>query len=271
MGRRNPLVSLIVPVKDNLRYTKLMMESYQEHTAYKNRELIFVDNGSKKPTRGYLRILPDVEAIVRFSRNIGFPAGVNAGIEEAKGDLIGILNNDILLSHGWLTKMVRLLNRQDDLGIVSPLRIGMANGHPEILMWQVKGLEHFPDSSFTVEKNVGKLREEMDSFVAKLENRFSGEYCSNHTMLPFFCTVIRREVFHDVGMLDEEFGVGLVEDTYFCRRAVRAGWGLASCLDNYVHHFCSRTLIQVLGTQEAMEKAMQQNYRLMEAKLAAET
>lgn len=40
----------------------------------------------------------------------------------------------------------------------------------------------------------------------------------------FFCVMIRREVFSDIGRLDESFGVGGGEDTAFCIEAQRKGW-----------------------------------------------
>lgn len=263
-----PLVSLVVPVKDSLKFTKLMMETYRQETRYPNRELIFVDNGSTSATRRYLKAQDDIDVVVRFSSNVGFPTGVNAGIEEARGEYVGILNNDILLTHGWLTKMVRVLQEYPKVGIVSPLRIGIIEGYPGILPFQYKHLDGWPDSSFSKEEDLEKLMSGMQKFVVEVEERFSGQIYTKHSMLPFFCTVIRRAVFDDVGLLDEDFGVGLVEDTYFCRKAIDAGWKLASCLDSYVHHFISQTLSRILGGQEAMAGAARKNYALMKSKLA---
>lgn len=266
----NRLVSLIVPVCDGLRDTRRMVESYQAHTSYEPRELIFVDNGSGQPTRRYLEGLRKkdiVDSIVRLPKNEGFPAGVNQGLAHADGDYIGILNNDIWLTHGWLEKMVRVLEENPTVGIVSPLRVGMGNEHPHILDWQMNSVPNYPDHRFTAETDLKILRQKMDKFVNEIEARCDGVFNINHTMLPFFCTLIRREVFNDVGLLDEDFGVGLVEDTYFCRLATQKGWELASCLDNYVHHFISQTLKRVVGEEEmAVQQAA--NYKLMNRKLA---
>ena len=263
----NPLVSLIIPVKDGLKYTKMMLESFFENTEYPNYELIFVDNGSRKPTRDYLKSIEAIDIIVRFEDNVGFPAGVNAGIEEAKGDYIGILNNDILLSKGWLTKLMLVLQDNPDIGIVSPLRVGIIDGGTGILPFQYEGLIDYPDVSFTKEINLDKLRQGMSEFTEEVGDGFKGYFCTDYTMLPFFCTILRRQVFDQIGLLDEDFGIGLVEDTYFCRLAKQAGWRLASCLDCYVHHFISRTLRRMLGEKNMNQKA-RENYALMNAKLA---
>lgn len=263
-----PLVSLVVPVKDSLKFTKLMMETYREATLYPNKELIFVDNGSTSATGNYLREQSDIDVIVRFSHNTGFAAGVNAGIEEASGEYIAILNNDILLTSGWLKKMLRVMHTYDDIAIVSPLRVGARGEHCFILPFQYEKLNDFPDHSFTHETDEKMLRKRMREFVELLEERYDGQIYTGHTMLPFFCVLLRRAVFDKVGMLDEDFGVGLVEDTYFCRLLTLKGYRLASCLDLYVHHFISRTLTRVLGTSEAMHKQMIANYALMNRKLA---
>jgi len=246
-----------------------MMDSFREYTNWSRWELIFVDNGSAKATRDYLADLDECSTIVRYSHNVGFPAGVNGGIEEAQGDHIGILNNDILFSHNWLTKMVKVLMENEEVGIVSPLRVGMGKGRPQILGWQFDGLMgDVPSTEFTGEINMNKLRQGIDGFVAKMEELYPNAMCWNHDMVPFFCTLVRRQVFDDVGMLDEDFGIGMVEDTYFCRLAKLKGWQLVSCLDNYVHHFCSQTLKRVIGDNEAQQELQKRNYKLMHKKLA---
>lgn len=260
-------VSIVVPVSNSLKYTRMMFDSFRENTLYRDVELIIVDNGSQQATRDYLRKQTEIDVIVRFSRNMGFAAGVNAGIKEASGDFIAILNNDILLTRGWLKKMLRVLRAHDDIAVVSPLRVGARGGHSFILPFQYEKLNDFPDHSFTHESDQNLLCKRMCDFVKLLEERYDGQICTEHTMLPFFCVLLRHAIFDEVGMLDEDFGIGLVEDTYFCRLLRLKGYRLASCLDLYVHHFISRTLSRVLGTSEAMQTKTMENYRLMNRKL----
>jgi len=267
--KSKPDVSLVVPVHNELKYTKLMMESFRKHTHHPSLELIFVDNGSAWPTRHYLESQPDIDMVIHFSDNVGFPAGVNAGIEQSRGEIVGILNNDILLSHNWLEKMLSALETYPALGIVSPLRTGRIENFPGVLPFQFDGRESPPDSSFSRETDIKRLTAGMDTFVDRIEKEYAGEVCFDHTMIPFCCALIRHKVFDKVGLLDEDFGIGLVEDTHFCHLALRAGFALGSCLDNYAHHFMSRTLFTVLGGEEAAEKQARLNHVLASKKEAA--
>jgi GT2 family glycosyltransferase len=263
------LVSLVVPVKDNLEYTKLMLSTYREHTLWPGKELIFVDNGSESDTLAYLKRQKDVDVAIRLDANVGFAAGVNAGMEEAQGDVVGILNNDILLSHGWLGKLMRVFEQVPDVGIASPVRVGNVDGYPGILPWQVSSLKDYPDHSFTRRGKLEDILAGMHEFTEKVEESHAGAVCLEHTMLPFFCTLIRREVIDELGMLDEDFGIGLTEDTHYCHRAIAAGWKLASCLDCYVHHFMSKTLIKELGSMDAIHEVARRNALIMHKKEAA--
>jgi glycosyltransferase involved in cell wall biosynthesis len=59
-------------------------------------EIIVVDNGSTE------RIAPVGARVLRLDRNYGFAYAVNRGIEAAQGDAVAIVNNDVVLSPGYL-------------------------------------------------------------------------------------------------------------------------------------------------------------------------
>jgi teichuronic acid biosynthesis glycosyltransferase TuaH len=56
-------------------------------------------------------------------------------------------------------------------------------------------------------------------------------------MLAFFCVAIRREVVASLGLLDERFGVGMVEDDDYNRRVREAGFAIRCARDSFVHHW----------------------------------
>jgi N-acetylglucosaminyl-diphospho-decaprenol L-rhamnosyltransferase len=64
-------------------------------------ELIVVDNDCEDDSAAVVAELAPAARLVRMGRNVGFAAGVNAGAEEATGDLLVILNPDAAPLPGW--------------------------------------------------------------------------------------------------------------------------------------------------------------------------
>ena len=56
--------------------------------------------------------------------------------------------------------------------------------------------------------------------------------CANTNFIIFFCVMIHRKVFKDIGFLNEDYGIGSGEDIEFCKLAQDKGWKLRSALDN---------------------------------------
>jgi O-antigen biosynthesis protein len=55
-------------------------------------------------------------------------------------------------------------------------------------------------------------------------------------MLGFFCLMTKREVIDKVGLLDENYGVGMFEDDDYCRRVKEAGYELGYTKKVFIHH-----------------------------------
>ena len=105
-----PKVSLIVPTRNGLNLLRQCIESIQEKTSYPNYDIIIVDNGSDDAaTLDYFKLLsaaPNVQ-ILRIDAPFNYSALNNAAVKLAKGDLVGLLNNDIeVISPNWLNEMV---------------------------------------------------------------------------------------------------------------------------------------------------------------------
>ena len=78
--------------------------------------------------------------------------------------------------------------------------------------------------------------------------------------------LVRREVFDQVGLLDERFGLGCLEDDDLCRRALAAGYRSVVARDAFVHHFGHRSFVAAGVDQDAL---YQRNLVLYRRKWAA--
>jgi hypothetical protein len=102
------LVSIIILAHNQLRDTQHCLASIEKHTPLSH-ELILVDNGSTDGTGQFFRNYAAKHSHVRVilnRANLGFSAGNNQGLACARGDAILLLNNDTVVTPGWLERML---------------------------------------------------------------------------------------------------------------------------------------------------------------------
>ncbi len=105
----NPLVSIIIPSKDNPALLKQCIDSLTINTSYKNYELIIIDNGSNDTNKDVIsRYLMEKGASYHYEpMPFNFSRMCNIGASIAKGELLLFLNDDIEIIDGkWLERMV---------------------------------------------------------------------------------------------------------------------------------------------------------------------
>lgn len=111
LSRPRPLVSIIIPTHDRPELLRACLEGLTEGTAYAEREVLIVDNGSTQPDaldllraidgRDGVRVIRDDVSLSRSSLN-------NRAVTACNGDILLFLDSTIKTLHrGWLHEMVR--------------------------------------------------------------------------------------------------------------------------------------------------------------------
>jgi len=106
----HPLVSLVIATRDNADLLKGCIASLLEKTNYSNFELIIIDNDSSQPEAiDFLASVHDGERVrvVPYPHPFNYSKLANLGVAQARGSLIGLLNNDMeVIEPDWLSEMV---------------------------------------------------------------------------------------------------------------------------------------------------------------------
>ncbi len=107
-----PMVSLIIPTRNGFQLIRQCIESIIAKTTYPNYEIIIVDNGSDDPEIiNYFEGLKCQEKVrvIRDDREFNYSALNNGAVKLAKGELVGLLNNDLeVITPDWLSEMVSI-------------------------------------------------------------------------------------------------------------------------------------------------------------------
>ena len=100
----SPLISVIIPNWNGAAHLPTCLDSLRRQT-YPHFEVIVVDNGSTDNSLQLLeRDYPEVK-VVALPENRGFAGGVNAGIRQARGEIIAVFNNDAQADPRWLEEL----------------------------------------------------------------------------------------------------------------------------------------------------------------------
>jgi GT2 family glycosyltransferase len=217
--RRPGLVSIVMLSWNAPQFTKLALESIRTHTSG-DYEVIIVDNGSNDETVQWLRTLRDVRVIYNAS-NRGYAGGNNQAMAAANGEYVVLLNNDVIVTQGWLDDLLDAFNRIPALGVSAP-RSNKIAGDQIVL-----------DATYN-------SIEEMHRYAAERRRRYRRHgYMTDRAI--GLCLCIDRRVIEEIGGIDERFGVGNFEDDDFCLRVRAAGYNIHVCDDVFIHHFGSQT------------------------------
>ncbi len=128
---KHPEVSFVVPLFNHLDYSKAMLATLQATLPPGlTHEIILVNDASTDDTRQWLSSLAGLGLLgVQNDSNMGFARSVNAGVAHAKGKVLALLNNDLLLTRGWLEPMLAVIHRSWlNAGVVGNVQLRVVDG-----------------------------------------------------------------------------------------------------------------------------------------------
>ena len=136
-----------------------------------------------------------------------------------------MLNNDTVVTPGWLLTMLRHLQADSSIGLIGAVTNNIGNEAKIDITYQLLGEEMLPRI--------------ISHTVLHMGQRFKLRTAA------FFCVMMPKNVFQQVGLLDENYGRGFFEDDDYCRRIDRLGLKIACAEDVFIHHHLSASFNQI--------------------------
>jgi GT2 family glycosyltransferase/glycosyltransferase involved in cell wall biosynthesis len=187
-----PRTSIVIPAYGEPLLTFSCLASIARHT-HGDFEVIVVDDASPQPLAG---ALAHVEG-VRFERNdtnLGFIGTCNRGAALARGDTLVFLNNDTLVTAGWLDALVRVFDEHGDAGLVGAKLV-----YPDGRLQEAGGVVWRDGSAWNFGRDDDPQRPEYDYLR-------QADYCSGA------CIAIPRALFLDLNGFDTRYSPAYYED-----------------------------------------------------------
>jgi len=200
-----PKVSFIVPVYNRLDCTEVFLESFMKTTPLANFELIIVNDCSEDGSKEFLDNCSDKRIrVFHNEKRMGYGKSVNRGAVGASGEFLGLLNNDLVLTQGWLEPMLECFNRKQKVGAVG-----------------------------NIQRNIVSKRLDHAGIIFDLVG-LPDHYGKNYPFIPSFdyrefpavtaaCMIIRRSLFEEMQGFDESYINGC-EDVDLCLRIGQKGY-----------------------------------------------
>ncbi|MGB3394197.1 MAG: glycosyltransferase [Stenotrophomonas sp.] len=207
-----PKVSLVIPTRDRVDLLRMCVDSILERSSYPDYEILIVDNGSiEVETLDYFAQLSRLAnvRVLPYPGEFNYSAINNFAVAQARGEIIGLVNNDIeVISADWMEEMVAHAMRPD-VGVVGAML-------------------YYPDDTI---QHAGVLVGlcGVAGHIGSCQPRGSAGYFGRMLLtqelsaVTAACLLVRKSIFDEVGGLDERLRVAF-NDVDFCLRVQQKGY-----------------------------------------------
>ena len=234
----NPLVTIVIPTKDNFGYIRRCLESIIENTTYPYFEIILVDTGStdEEVLKLYESklITANPITIVRWNKPFSFSGACNLGATKASGEYLLFLNNDTeVITPEWIEGL---------LGLAQQEHVGMVGCK---LLFPSKNIQH-----------AGVVLSQRDIAFHPFYNRhqkldiFTNIFISNIrncAAVTAACSMVRKDKFNEVGGFDEALRV-TYNDVDLCLKLLEAGYKSVYTPYSELYHYESVSVGKITGS-----------------------
>lgn len=249
-----PLVSIIIPSKDNPKLLETCLNSIRAGTQYENYEVIVVDNGGIEENKlKYEKILSGLDKTYQYHYEVmefNFSRMCNIGRKLAKGELLLFLNDDIEVMEttrkDWLDRMI---------------------GHAMQAHIGATGVKlYYPDSTLIQHTGVINYKYGAAHTLSKQDDRTVWDNGRNRLDYNYLCVtgacmMMRSSVFDELGGFDESLAVTF-NDIELCYRMNLQGYYCVVRNDVIFYHHESITRGEDAANEKKQIRNLQEREKL---------
>ena len=213
LPKPEPLVDIIIPTKDQCRLLKLCIDSVLAKTVYGNYRIVVVDNGSTEDsTLTYLEELRQQAqcSVLPYPHPFNYSAINNFAVSQSTADVVVLMNNDIeVISPDWLQEMVSHAIRPE-VGCVGA-KLYYPDGriqHAGVIL----GIHGVAGHCFRLAGNTA------EGYLERLH------YVQNYSAVTGACLAVQRDIYQEVGGLNDQNLAVAFNDIDFCLKVREAGY-----------------------------------------------
>lgn len=226
----NPMVSIIIPVYNQIHYTYACLVSILEHTKDVDYEVIIADDVSTDGTANLERYAEGL-VICRNTSNQGFLRNCNNGAKSARGKYVMFLNNDTQVTEGWLSSLVNLIESDASIGMTGSKLV-----YPDGRLQEAGGIIWSDGSGW----NYGRLDD---------PDKPEYNYVKDVDYISGAAILLSNALWQQIGGFDQRFAPAYCEDSDLAFAVRKAGYRVVyQPLSKVIHFEGISNGTDVLGT-----------------------
>lgn len=219
--------SIIIPVFNQIQFTKNCIRSIEAHAPQGCYEIIVVDNHSTDETEKVLSKLRNIK-VIRNKRNLGFAKACNQGAKAAAHEFILFLNNDTEVLEGWLEPLI--------LTLLADLQVAVVGSK---LLYPNGRIQHA--GVITVEDKENNKPIDPWHVYHRLDGNLpQANIPREYPAVTGACLMTRRSVFETLNGFDAVFRNGF-EDVDYCYKVGAAGYKIVYQPTSVAIHYESQS------------------------------
>lgn len=192
-------ISVIIPLWNGATVASACLDAVKRYSNPERTQIICVDNASTDESAALIqREHPDVRLLPQ-PVNLGFAGGVNAGMSIAQGELLVLLNQDCIVTPGWLDSLASTIAANPACGIAGAV------------IEDESGAINHAGATITHPLGYGQHIQQIPAHDTRVDYVTGAIFA------------IHRSVWERIGGMDEDFYPAYYEESDYCHRARRHG------------------------------------------------